>query len=182
MIYESQNLSLFHNLASSIVGAELFAAYDHIAPFGCLVIAHFLAWCDFSLKLLDFSNCGLTSQSLEILHRVNLEHHGTTQIEKVNLSNNPKIITKLSLHSKIPMFEHTKVLKVCGLHYPEGISHSQVEFHSLLNMQHLTTLEISVEVSGSDSGIYPSSEEFEHAVKKMLNMNRILVLKLTGFV
>ena len=30
LIYESQNFSLFHNLASTIVGAELFAAYHHL--------------------------------------------------------------------------------------------------------------------------------------------------------
>ena len=181
MIYESQNLSLFHNLACSIVGAELFAAWDRIAPFDCLVLAHFLSWCDCSLKLLDLSNCGLTSQSLEILHRVNLKYHGTTQIENLNLNNNPKIISNLSLLPKLPMFEHTKMLKACGLQYPEGVSRNQVEFHSLMNMQHLTTLEISVEVSGSDSGIYPSSEEFRCAVEKMLSVNRILELKLSGF-
>ena len=182
LIYESHNFSLFHNLGSSIVGAELFAARYRMSPFDCLVLAHFLTWCDCSLKLLDLSNCGLTSQSLEIMHRVNLEHCGTIQIEEVNLSYNPKIITKLSLLSKLPMFEHTKVLRACGLQYPEGVSCNQVEFHSLMNLEHLTILDISVrDISCSDSGIYPSSYEFEHTVKKMLSMNRILVLKLSGF-
>ena len=146
LIYESQNFSLFHNLASTIVGAELFAANYLIAPFDCLVLAHFLSWCGCSLKLLNLTNCGLTSESLEIMYRVNLEHQGTTQIEEVDLSNNSNLITKLSLLSKLPMFEHTKVLKVCGLlwQYPEGAS-CVVDLLCLLNMRHLTTLEISVQ-------------------------------------
>ena len=141
LIYESQNFSLFHNLASTIVGAELFAASYHIAPFDCLVLAHFLALCDCSLKLLDLSRCGLTSESLEIMHRVNLEYHGTTQIEKVKLSNNPKIITKLPLLAKLPMFEHTRVLKACGFQFPLEPS-CMVDLLCLLNMRHLTTLKI----------------------------------------
>ena len=172
LIYESHNFSLFHNLASSIVGAKLNAAYYHITPFEYLVLAHFLSFCDCSLKLLDLRESDLTSQTIETMYRVNLEHHGTTQIEEVYLSNNPKITTKLSLLSKLPMFEHTKVLKACGLQYPEGVSRSQVEFHSLMNLEHLTTLEISVKVSDSDSGTYLPSDEFRCAVEKMLGVNR----------
>ena len=109
-----------------------------MSPFDCRVLTYFLAWCDCSLKLLDLSGCGLSSQSLEIMHRVNLEHHGTTQIEDVNLNNNnPEILTKLSL---LPNFEHTKVLKVNCLQYPEGVSSDQVELHCLLNLKHLTVL------------------------------------------
>ena len=146
LIYESQNFSLFHNLAGTIVGAELFAASYLIAPFDCLVLAHFLSLCDCSLKLLNLTNCGLTSESLEIMYRVNLEHHGTTQIEEVDLSSNTKMITKLSLLSKLPMLQHTKVLKVCSLlwQYHEGAS-CVVDLLCLLNMRHLTTLEISVQ-------------------------------------
>ena len=145
LIYESQSFSLYHNLASTITGMELFVASYLIAPFDCLVLAHFLALCDCSLKSLNLTNCGLTSESLEIMHRVNLEHRGTTQIEEVNLSNNSNIITKLSLLCKLPMFEHTKVLKACGLlwQYPEGAS-CVVDLFCLLNMRYLTTLEISV--------------------------------------
>ena len=142
-IYESQTFSLFHNLASTIVRARLTAAWYHIAPFDCLVLAHFLAMSGCSLKLLDFSGCGLSSQSLQIMHRVILEHCSTTQVEEVDLSYNPKVITKLSLLSRLPMFEHTKVLKACGLQCPEGIS-CAIDLISLLNMRHLTTLEISV--------------------------------------
>ena len=146
LIYESQNFRLYHNLASTIARAELFVANYLIAPFDCVVLAHFLSWCDCSLKSLHLSNCGLTSESLEIMYRVNLEHHGTTQIEEVNLSSNTKMITKLSLLSKLPMFEHTKVLKVCSLlwQYHEGAS-CVVDLLCLLNMRHLTTLEISVQ-------------------------------------
>ena len=143
LIYESQTFSLFHNLASTITGARLTAAWYHIAPFDCLVLAHFLAMSGCSLKLLDFSGCGLSSQSLQIIHRVILEHCGTTQVEEVDLSYNPKVITKLSLLSDIPMFEHTKVLKAYGLQCPEGIS-CATDLICLLNMRHLTTLEISV--------------------------------------
>ena len=145
LINESQNFSLYQILAGTIVGAELFVASYLIAPFDCLVLAHFLAWCDCSLKLLNLSNCGLTSESLEIMHRVNLEHHGTTQIEEVDFNNHLNIITKLSLLSKLPMFEHTKVLKVCSLlwQYHEGASYV-VDLFCLMNMRYLTTLEISV--------------------------------------
>ena len=109
------------------------------------MVAHFLALCDCSLKLLDLSGCSLTSQSLEIMHRVNLEHHGTTQTEEVNLnSNHPRLMTKLSLQPKLPMFEHTRVLKVNCPQYPEGVSYDQVELHCLLNLRHLTTLQILV--------------------------------------
>ena len=178
LIYESNNFSLFCNLESAIKRKVLSASLYSISPFDCLVLTHFLAWGDCSLKSLNLSYCGLTSQSLEILHRVNLEHHGTTQIEEVDLSNNPKIITKLSLLYKIPMFEHTKVLKACDLQVPEGVSRSQVEFLSLMNMQHLTTLNISV--TDSDSWVHLSSYEFKCAVEKMFSVNRILELKLSG--
>ena len=191
LIYESHNFSLFHNLGYTLEQRKLSAKCYSMSPFDCLVLAHFLAWCDCSLELLDLHGCGLTSQSLEIMHRLNLEHHGITQIEKVDLSNNPKIITKLSLLSKLPMFERTKVLKACGLQCPEGISHSQVNIHGLMDMRHLTTLEISInEISGSDSGIYLSSgngqlaggdsEALGCAIERMLNDNRILELKLSG--
>ena len=152
LIYESQNFSLFHNLAGTIVGAELFTAWYHISPFDCLVLAHFLALCGCSMKLLDLSACGLTNQSLEIMHRVNLDHCGTTQIEEVNLSkNHPKLMTKLSLLPKLPMFEHTRVLKVNCPQYPEEVSCDQVELHCLLNLRHLTTLEVSVKVIADSS-------------------------------
>ena len=88
LIFESQNLSLFQNLASTLQGAVLSATWYSMSPFDCLVLAYFLARCDCSLKLLDLSGCGLTSQSLEIMHRVNSEYCGTTQIEEVNLSKN----------------------------------------------------------------------------------------------
>ena len=144
LIYESQNFTLFHNLASAIVGAKLSAAWYSISPFDSLVLAHFLAWCDCSLKLLDLSYCGLTSQSLEIMHRVNSEHCSNTQIEQVNLSYND-VISKLSLLSTIQMFEHTKVFIACGLQSPEGTS-CVVDLLCILNMRHLTTLDISVKV------------------------------------
>ena len=144
LIYESQNFSLFHNLASSIVGAELFAAGYHMSPFDCLVLAHLLALCDCSLKLLNLSYCGLTSQSLEIMYRVNLEHHGTIQIEEVDLSHNN--LTKLSLLPKLSMFEHTRTLIIHGLKHSEGVSPDDVELHC---MRHLTNLKISVKLNFS---------------------------------
>ena len=161
LIYESQNLSLFHNLGSAIVGAKLSAAWQSMSPFDCLVLAHFLAWCDCSLKLLDLRYCGLTSQSLEVMQRVNLEHHGTTQIEEVDLGYNHKLIAKLSLLSKLPIFEHTQVLIARGLQHPE---HCQVssDVLDLLNMRHLTTLEISVKKNpDSNSVIYLSLNKFQ---------------------
>ena len=160
LIYESQTFSLFHNLASAIVGAELFAAWYHIAPFDCQVLAHFLALCGCSLKSLDLHMCGLTNQSLEIMKKVNLVHRGTTQIEEVNFSYNPKIISKLSLLSDIPMFQHTKVLIARGLQSPEGIS-CITNLLCLLNMRHLTSLEISVNKNlDSNSVIYLSLNKF----------------------
>ena len=144
LIYESQNFSLFRNLASVIQGSVISAAYYSMSPFDCLVLAHFLAWGDCSLKLLDLAECDLTSQSLEIMHRVNLEHHGTTQIEEVDLTSNyPDLITRLSLLPKLPMFKHTRKLTLHGLKCHERVSPNQVELHCLLNMRHLTTLEIS---------------------------------------
>ena len=144
LIFESQNLSLFRNLASTLQGAVLSAVQHSISPFDCLVLAHFLAWCDCSLKL-DLCVSGLTSQSLEIIHRVNTEHHGTTQIEEVNLSyNHHGLMKRLSLLPTIPMFERTRVLIVNCPQYPDGVSCDQVELHCLLNLRHLTTLEVSV--------------------------------------
>ena len=170
LIYESQNFSLFHNLASAIVRAELSAARYRIAPFDCLVLAHFLAWCDCSIKLLNLHHCGLTGQSLEILHRVNLEHCGTTQIEEVDLSNNPKVITKLSLLPKLPMFEHTKTLTVHGLEYPdlEGLSYDHYELHCILNMRHLTTLRIQ---SVSVDDLFPERRWMCISLSKFLLRN-----------
>ena len=160
LIYESQNFSLFHNLASTIEGAELFAAWYSMSPFDCLVLSHFLACCDCSLKLLNLSNCGLTSESLVILHKVNLEHCGTTQIEEVDFSSNTKMITKLSLLAKLPMFEHTKVFKACGLHFPVEAS-CVVNLLCLLNMRYLTTLKVSVKEYFSPLDmIYLSLDQF----------------------
>ena len=166
LIYESQNFSLFGKLGSAIVGGELSAEWYSITPFDCLVLAHFLVWCDCSLKLLKLYACGLTSQSLEIMHKVNLEHHGTTQIEKVDISKNPNLMTNLSLLPKIPMFKHTRVLKACSLQYSKGVSYDQTDLHCLLSMRHLTTLEISIsmkEIPDSDSvkpKIYLSLDRF----------------------
>ena len=81
--------------------AELFAEWYSMLSFDCLVLTHFLAWCDCSLKLLDLSGCGLTSQSPEIMHKVNLEHHGTTQIEEVDFSDNHKLINKVFITSGV---------------------------------------------------------------------------------
>ena len=170
LIYESQNFSLFHNLASTVVRAELFAAWYHIAPFDCLVLAHFLTWCDHPLKSLDLSYCGLTNQSLEIMHRVNLEHHGTTQIEEVNLSHNN--LTKLSLLPKLSMFEHTRTLIIHGLKYSEGVSPDDVELHC---MRHLTNLKISVKKIPNSSKKYSLSLG---KFVKTLNMTELQVLVL----
>ena len=170
LIYESHNFSLFHDLASPIKGAKLSATWYSMSPFDCLVLAHFLAWCDCSLKSLDLSNSGLTSQSLEIMHRVNLQHRGTTQIEEVDLSYNTKMITKLSLLSKLPMFEHTKVLKACGLQYPEGAS-CVVDLLSLLNMRYLSTLQIS-----GDS-LHLSLDEFQCRNGKINGHNAVHVFR-----
>ena len=144
LIYESQNFSLSSNLGSAIEGRELSVAGYFVSPFNCLVLTHFLAWCECSLKLLDLRACGLTSQSLEIMHRVNLAHRGNTQIEEVDLSYNSTVITKLSLLPKLPMFEHTRKVTVYGLQCPEGVSPEQMELHSLLDMRHLTTLEAEI--------------------------------------
>ena len=176
LIYESLNFSLFRNLASAIVEAELSATGYSISPFDCLVLAHFLSWCDCSLKSLDLSYSGLSSQSLAILHRVNSEHHGTTQIYEVNLSyNHHGLMTKLSLLAKLPVFEHTRVLKVNCAQYPKGVSPEQVELHCLLNMRHLTTLEISVKEihNSSKVGYFLSLAMFVEALR---NVTKLQVL------
>ena len=145
LIFESQNFILFHSLSSVIEEAKLSARSYSVSQFDCLVLAHFLTWCDHPLKLLDLSYCGLTSQSLAIMHRVNLKHSGSTQIEEVNLSyNHPELMAKISLLPQLPMFEHTRKLRVHSLQLPGGLSYDQVEIHCLLNMKHLNTLEISV--------------------------------------
>jgi len=174
LIYESQTFSLFHNLASKIVGATLIPAFCELAPFDCLVLAYFLAWCDCSLKLLDLSGCGLTNQSLEIIHRVNLEHHGTTQIEYMDLSYNLNIITKLSLLSELPMFEHTKALEARGLH-PKG---KCVDILCLLNMRHLTTLEIStIKHPDLDTVIYLSFYTFQFQNGNIDSQNAVNIFR-----
>ena len=143
LIYESQNLSLFHNLAKIVTHINLTSGSNR-SQFGWLMETLYLAWCGSSCEL-DYSSQGLTSQSLEILHRVNLEHHGTTRIEEVNLSyNHPGILTKLSLLPKMPMFEHTRKLKLHVEELTEEVSPHQIELHCLLNMRHLTILKISV--------------------------------------
>ena len=170
LIYESQNFSLFQNLASAIGGSVIYAEGYSMSPFDCLVLAHVLAWGDCSLKLLNLRNCGLTSKSLEIMHRVNLEHHGTTQIKEVDLSHNPEVITKLSLLPKLPMFKHTRRL-IYGLIYP-GVSPDKVELHCLLEMRHLTTLEISWKRTTGYSSL---STRFAEALK---DVTELQVLKL----
>ena len=176
LIYESLNFSLFRNLASAIVEAKLSAACYSVSPFDCLVLAHFLAWCDCSLKLLDLSLSGLSSQSLEIMHRVNSEHHETTQIYEVNLSyNHHGLMTKLSLLPKLPVFEHTRVLKVNSPQYPKGVSPEQVELHCLLNMRHLTTLEVSVKGihSSSKVGYFLSLATFVKALRNVTKLQKL---------
>ena len=177
LIYESQNFTLFHHLASTIVGAKLSAAWSSISPFDCLMLAHFLAWCDYSLKLLNLRGCGLTSQSLEIMHRMKFEHCGTTQIEEVDLSyNHPRILTKLSLLLKLPVFKQTRKLTVHGLQYPKRVSPDQVELHCLLNMRHLTTLEISVKkISNSNKMKYSLS--LGKFLKVLENTSELKVLR-----
>ena len=192
LIYESQNFSLFHNLATSFDGSVHISSY-HMLPFDCLVLAHFLALCHCSLKSLDLRGCHLTSQSLEIMHRVYLDHRGTTQIEEVNLSNNPKIITKLSLLSRLSMFEHVRVLKACGLQYSKRPSYDQVDLHCLLNLSNYTKLEIeiidrkissgSVQVISSDSvqkrgKIYLSLNEFHYQDGNINSQNAVDIFRL----
>ena len=70
-------------------------------------------------------------------------------------NNNPEILTKLSL---LPNFEHTKVLKVNCLQYPEGVSSDEVELHCLLKLRYLTILEVSVkEIADSSKMEYSLS-------------------------
>jgi len=142
LIYESDNHSLCHGLASALQGGKLSAAGYSMSPFDCLVLAHFLAWSDCSLELLDLCGCSLTHHCLEILDTVCSEHCGTTLIEVVNLSyNHLDPTTTLSFISRIPVFEHTKKLMVHDLLYPEKVSPDHIELYCL---QHLSTLDISV--------------------------------------
>jgi len=113
-----------------------------MSPFDCLVLAHFLAWSDCSLELLDLCGCSLTHHCLEIMHTVCSEHCGTTLIEVVNFSRNHlDPTTTLSFISRIPVFEHTKTLMLHYLLYPEKVSPDCIELDCL---QHLSTLDISV--------------------------------------
>ena len=142
LIYESDNHSLYHSLASALQGGKLSTAWHSMSPFDCLVLAHFLAWSDHSLELLDLRDCSLTSHCLEIMHKVCCEHCGTTLIKIVDFSHNHlEPTTTLSFISRIPVFEHTKELSLCDLHCPEGVSPDPIEVHCL---PHLTTLNISV--------------------------------------
>ena len=177
LIYESQTFSLFHNLAGTIVGAELFAAWYHMSPFDCLVLAHFLAWCDSSLKLLNLHGCGLTNQFLETMQKVNVQHHGTTQIEEVYLSNNPMVLTTLSLLPKLPVFAHTSLL-IAYSQYPEGISYDQINLHHLLNMKHLTTLEVSTkERNAGEIKCFLSLEKFQLQNGNILSQNAVDIFR-----
>ena len=172
LIYESQNFSLFHTLASTIVGAELTAAWYSIAPFDCLVLAHFLVRCGCSLKLLSLNGCGLTSESLEIMHRVNLEHCGTTQIEEVNLNNNPNMITKLALLPKLPMFQHTVTLVARNKSMSGQVSYDLVDLHRLLKMRHLINLDIEV-----GENMYLSLHKFQVQSGNIDNQNAVDIFK-----
>ena len=142
LIYESDNHSLYHSLASALQGGKLSIAWYSLPPFDCLVLAHFLAWSDHPLELLDLRDCSLTSHCLGIMHKVLSHHCGTTLIEEVDFSQNHlEPTTTLSFISKIPVFERTKKLTLRGLHCSEGVSPYHIEVHCL---PHLTTLDISV--------------------------------------
>ena len=176
LIYESRNFSLFNNLAKTLKRAVLSVAWYSMLPFDCLVLAHFLAWCDYSLKLLNLSGCSLTSQFIEIMHKVNLKHHGTTRIEEVDVSNNSLMI-KLSLLSKIPMFECTRKLKASRLHFIEGASSEQVDLLCLLNMRHLTTLTISVKYNNSKVVYFLSLNRFQFKNGKVDSQNAVNIFR-----
>ena len=204
LIYESQNFSLFHNLAGTIVGGKLVAAWYNSTPFDCLILAYFLAWCDSSLKFLDLHCCHLTNQFLETLHKVNVQHHGTTQIEEVDLSNNPKVLTTLSLLPKLPVFAHTSVLKACDLlsdvpkisklaeddseavwcaidrmlNVNRTLPYDQIGLHHLLNMKHLTTLEVSVnEKNPSETKCFLSLDKFQLQNGNILSHNAVDIFR-----
>ena len=178
LIYESQNFSLFHNLATAIDGARLTLLWCYMLPFDCLVLAHFLAWCDSSLKSLDLCGCGLTDQFFETMQKVNLQHHGTTQIEEVDLSINPVVLTMLSLLPKLPVFAHTIVLKACNLQYPERVSYDQINLHHLLNMKHLTTLEVSTkEQNDGEIKCFLSLEKFQLQNGNILSQNAVDIFR-----
>ena len=143
LIYESDNYSLYHSLASALQGGKLSTAWYSMSPFDCLLLAHFLAWSDHSLELLDLRDCSLTSHCLEIMHKVCSEHCGTTLINTVDFTRNHlEPTTTLSLISRIPIFEHTNEFILCDLYCPEGVqSPDHIEVHCL---PHLTILNISV--------------------------------------
>ena len=143
LIYESGNYSLYHSLASAIQGGELSTAWYSMSPFDCLLLAHFLAWSDHSLELLDLRDCSLTSHCLEIMHKVCSEHCGTTLINTVDFTRNHlEPTTTLSFISRIPIFEHTNEFILCDLYCPKGVqSPDHIEVHCL---PHLTILNISV--------------------------------------
>ena len=176
LIYESRNFSLFNNLAKTLKKAVLSVAWYSMLPFDCLVLAHFLAWCDYSLKLLNLSGCSLTSQFFEVMHKVNLQHHGTTQIEEVDVSNNSLMI-KLSLLSKLPVFEYTKKLKASRIQFCERASSEQVDLLCLLNMRHLTTLTISVKYNNSKVEYLLSLYRFQFKNGKVDSQNAVKIFR-----
>ena len=141
LIYESGNHILCHGLASALQGGKLSAAGYSMSPFDCLVLAHFLAWSDCSLELLDLQYCSLTHHCLEIMHKVCSEHCGTAVIKEVVLSRNHLQLKSMQLISRIPVFEHTRKLTLHGLLSPEGGSPDHIEVHC---PPHLTRLDISL--------------------------------------
>ena len=144
LIFESQRFNLNTSLAAAIKGQEIFLRMYKLTPFDCLVLGHFLHWSGCCWKSLDLSNCSLTGRSLEIFHQVSSGQKGNrTQIEQVDFSyNDPSFLTQVSLIPKILWFEHTKVIVIEGIAYPEGVPQEKMQVFSILSMKCLTKLRI----------------------------------------
>ena len=126
LIYESQNLCLFHDLYSSLSDKTVMKFWDkRLTLMDCVVVAHFLCFTGYSWDELNFQGC-LNDHSIDTFIQVCSKYEGdTTTFETINLSrNHPDLITKIHC---FPWLSKTKQLKAhCDVQVSQCSNHLQL--------------------------------------------------------
>ena len=170
LIFETKNLSLYQALKTAVTDHAISVCWYKLTAFDCVLLAHFLHWSNCSWKVLNFYGCGLTDQSLEILHKVSLSQPAsTTCIEEVDLS-----YCSFSTLPQITWFENTK-MTIEGIHIP--LLHDII--HSIGCVKHLNSLCITTkEVFSLDEQRTLSlglvEDKSLRAFERMLTVNTVI--------